>query len=140
MKRKWITIPVLLLSLAVSHVDNSWQMPGCSFEEHKHTVTSRMVQIESEGDVTAVGDNGSAVGVLQIRPIMVHEINRLLKEERYTLEDRWDSIRSVEMFHTFQELTNPDWDEELAVRRWNGGIRGERNPKTDNHWNKYQNL
>ena len=140
MKRKWITVPMLLLSLAVNHHEPEWNYVEVDyFGQHKHNVLSKIIQIESEGNPNAVGDNGKAIGLLQIWPIMVDEINRLLKEERYSLEDRWDSLKSIEMFYTFQEIVNPEWDEELAARRWNGGIRGERNPKTDIYWEKYVN-
>ena len=60
---------------------------------------------ESRGDSNAIGDNGKAVGVLQIHPIMVREANRILamngKENSYTYDDRyvavrWEAPRSVD--------------------------------------------
>ena len=45
-------------------------------------------QIESGADPEAIGDDGLAVGILQITPIMVAEVNRILGHQRYTLEDR----------------------------------------------------
>jgi hypothetical protein len=110
------------------------------FEQHKENVLQKIIHIESKGNPTAVGDKGTAVGLLQIRPIMIDEINRLLGEQKFSLEDRWDSLKSIEMFYTFNEIVNPDWNEELVARRWNGGIRGERNSKTDVYWNKYKEL
>ena len=140
MKRKWLTVPMILLSLAVNHTESNWEyVEKDNFEQHKEMVLSKIIQIESEGNPMAVGDNGRAIGLLQIWPIMIDEINRLVKEERYSLEDRWDSLKSIEMFITYQEIVNPEWEEELAARRWNGGIRGERNPKTDIYWEKYLN-
>ena len=140
MKRKWLTVPMILLSLAVNHTESDWEYVEIDyFEQHKEMVLSKIIQIESEGNPMAVGDNGRAIGLLQIWPIMIDEINRLVKEERYSLEDRWDSLKSIEMFITYQEIVNPEWEEELAARRWNGGIRGERNPKTDIYWEKYLN-
>ena len=139
--KKAITIPLLFASLLCNNTHSQWEYnPIDYFEQHKQNVLSKIIQIESEWNTMAIGDNGSAIGLLQIRPIMIKEVNRLLKEERYTLEDRWDSLKSIEIFHIFQDIVNPDWDEELAARKWNGGIRGERNPKTDYYWNKYQNL
>jgi len=131
----------MLLSVTVNHNESDWKyVPVDYFEQHKQNVLSKIIQIESEGNPVAVGDNGRAIGLLQIWPIMIDEVNRLLKEERYSLEDRWDSLKSIEIFHTYQDIVNPDWDEELAARRWNGGIRGENNPKTDVYWNKYSKL
>jgi hypothetical protein len=139
--KKGIVIVLSLLPSMFGSIEHSWSVPEeCSFEQHKKQVISKLIQIESEGKHDAVGDRGSAIGVLQIRPIMVKEVNRLIGYKKYHQQDRWDSIKSVEMFIDFQELTNPDWDEELAVRRWNGGIRGENNPKTNYHYQKYIKL
>lgn len=109
-------------------------------KSHKEMVINKIIQIESEGNPNAVGDSGSAIGLLQIRPIMVKEVNRLLGEQRYTLEDRWCPKKSVEIFKDYQNIVNPEWDEELAAKRWNGGIRGGRNPKTIKYYKKYQAL
>jgi soluble lytic murein transglycosylase-like protein len=126
--------------MVCNHHEATWEYIEIDyFEQHKQMVLEKIIQIESEGNPMAVGDNGKAIGLLQIWPIMIHEVNRLLKEERYSLEDRWDSLKSIEMFITYQQIVNPDWNEELAARRWNGGIRGERNPKTDIYWEKYLN-
>jgi hypothetical protein len=139
--KKSMLIPMVLIPTLCLHIDTSWEYkPIDAFEVHKENVLTKMIQIESEWNPKAVGDSGTAIGLLQIRPIMIREVNRLLKEERYSLEDRWDSLKSIEIFHTFQDIVNPDWDEELAARRWNGGIRGEKKMKTNVYWNKYKEL
>ena len=52
---------------------------------------------ESRGNSSAIGDNGKAVGVLQIHPIMVREANRILamngKENSYTYDKYSKSFR-----------------------------------------------
>ena len=62
-----------------------------------------MIQVESEGNPNAYAKREEAVGVLQIRPIMVNEVNRLLhkfdSDKFYTLEDRWSETKSIEMFY-----------------------------------------
>ena len=59
-----------------------------------------MIQVESEGNPNAYAKREEAVGVLQIRPIMVNEVNRLLhkfdSDKFYTLEDRWSETKSIE--------------------------------------------
>ena len=47
--------------------------------------------------------NGQSVGLLQITPIYVAECNRILGEERYTLRDREDSVKSIEMFKIYTQ-------------------------------------
>jgi len=67
----------------------------------------------------------NAVGILQIRPIMVKHINEnILKYDAFTLEDRLDSLKSIKMFLIYQQEYNPDMDFEVAARIWNGGQRG----------------
>ncbi len=53
--------------------------------------------VESRGDVNAIGDNGQAVGCMQIHPIMVKDINRILGRSKYTLDDRYNRIKSRQM-------------------------------------------
>lgn len=48
-----------------------------------------LIQVESEGKSNAVGKTND-VGILQITPIYVKDVNRILGEERYTLSCRTD--------------------------------------------------
>lgn len=93
---------------------------------------------ESSGRDDAVGDKGKAVGCLQIHPIMVKEVNRILKIKkskiRYTNEDRLDRKKSIEMFVIYTNYWTPDWNQELVARRWNGGTDGETKPETEKYW------
>ena len=65
-----------------------------------------MIQVESMGNDSAIGDRhlvgNEAVGALQIRPIMVREVNRILKlqksEKRFKRKDRFSREKSIEMF------------------------------------------
>jgi hypothetical protein len=51
------------------------------------------------------------------------------------MNDRWDRIKSVEMFTIYCDYYNLDTAEEMA-RCWNGGPRGIDNPATVGYWNK----
>ena len=62
-----------------------------------------------------------AVGIIQIRPIMVQTVNQILGYNKYWLSDRTDSIKSVEMFMIYQEYYNPNWDQQKAALLWNMG-------------------
>ena len=72
--------------------------------------------------------NGQSVGLLQITPIYVAECNRILGEERYTLADREDSVKSIEMFNVYNDYYNESKDLEKAIKL--------HNPKASN---KYRN-
>lgn len=81
--------------------------------------TRALIWVESKGDSKAVGSKDDT-GVLQITPILLQDCNRILKTERFTLEDRLDSLKSVEMFNIIQDHYNPQHDYHLALKIWNG--------------------
>ena len=110
-------------------------------------LVSAMIMVESGGNDSAIGDRhlGSqyAVGALQIRPIMVKEVNRILKlrgsDFRFELKDRYDRDKSIDMFLIWYEFHHNDSNFEAIARTWNGGTNGVKNPKTYNYWKKVQN-
>jgi hypothetical protein len=81
--------------------------------------TQALIWVESKGDSKAVGSKDD-MGVLQITPILLQDCNRILKYEAFTLEDRLDSLKSVEMFNIIQDHYNPQHDYHLALKIWNG--------------------
>ncbi len=98
-----------------------------------------IIYVESRGDTLAHNISEDAVGCLQIRPIMVREVNRLLAKKYipkvYTLEDRWNKAKSIEMFNVIKEHTTNPTDEKLA-RNWNGGWNGYKKQSTLKYWQK----
>jgi len=99
-----------------------------------------IIQVESRGDSTAKGDRGWAVGVLQIWPIMVREVNRIQEKNgsdvRYGYTDRYSVKKSIEMFHIWREYYHSDSDWETIARCWNGGPSGSSHHRTKCYWNK----
>lgn len=93
--------------------------------------------LESNNGEFLYNKDEEAVGVIQIRPIMVKEVNQMLGVKRYTLEDRWCEQKSFEMFKIYQDYVNPEYDEELACRFWNGGRSGDKKKTTDVYVDKY---
>ena len=81
--------------------------------------TQALIWVESKGDNKAVGSKDDT-GVLQITPILLQDCNRILKAEKFTLEDRLDSLKSVEMFNIIQDHYNPQHDYHFALKIWNG--------------------
>ena len=73
---------------------------------------------------------------------MVREVNRILGEEKYTLEDRSDRQKSIEMCQTFlffwttKLYKQHGLDEELMARLWNAGSTNVMDAKIDKYWNK----
>jgi len=109
-------------------------------------LVSALILVESRGNDSAIGDRhivgGEAVGALQIRPIMVREVNRILKiqksDKRFKLKDRFDRDKTLEMFYIWKNFHHKDSDFEKIARNWNGGPRGYNNPRTEKYWVKVQ--
>ena len=93
--------------------------------------------VESTFNELAYVEVEDAAGISQIRPIMVADVNKILGEKRFTLEDRWCKEKSFEMFKIYQDFVNPEYDEVLAARFWNGGRTGDKKRSTDIYVEKY---
>ena len=70
--------------------------------------------IESNGNPEAVNVREDAVGLLQIRPIMVEECNRILKRHEFTYRDRRDEARSRSMAEVFLNESARHWRNEYG--------------------------
>lgn len=102
------------------------------------TFTKALIWVESRGDSKAVGSKDD-VGVLQITPILVEDCNRILKNEGFTLEDRLDSLKSVEMFNIIQDHYNPQHDYHWALKLWNSGAPLSYHRKVMDKFNEIKN-
>ena len=105
-----------------------------------------LIFVESRGNDSAVGDRhlvgNEAVGALQIRPIMVREVNRICKiigsHQRFTLKDRFDRDKSIHMFMIWKEFHHRDSSPEKIARNWNGGPKGYKVSRTEKYWLKVE--
>jgi len=95
-----------------------------------------LIHVESNGSPNAVGDNGKAVGVLQIHPIMVRDCNRITKRNKYSLGDRYSVVKSIEMFNVWRKHYCKGSSDEVIARKWNGGQKGHRMKATVKYWKK----
>lgn len=88
-------------------------------------LTSAIMKVESSYDEKAYNKDGKCAGILQITPILVKEANRisalLNTSKNYTLDDRFNVKKSVEMFNIIQDFYNKEHNIEKAIRLWNGG-------------------
>jgi hypothetical protein len=104
-----------------------------------------LIQVESSGREDCVGDRHlivPSIGVLQIRPIMVREVNRILAilgdDKRYTNKDRYSRKKSIEMFIIWRDYHHKDDSDEVVSRNWNAGPEGYKKKKTLRYWKKVQ--
>ena len=114
--------------------------------DNRKELIEAMAFVESGGNPNAIGDlnlGTPSIGLLQIRPIMVREVNRILKkqglEKRFRNADRKDSTKSIEMFNIWADTYHLNSSYEKMARNWNGGPRGYKNKRTEHYWTKINN-
>ena len=103
-----------------------------------------MAFVESGFDPTAVNKSEEAAGILQIRPIMVIECNRILGEKTFNMDDRYEVARSFAMAETFflhagrayTRETGLQPSPQVLARCWNGGYDGWKEEATLPYWEK----
>lgn len=87
-------------------------------KEHDEELFIRALMIvESENAPHAVGDNGKAVGVLQLWPGVIEDVRTAGYD--YSLADRYSPQKSVEIWKTWQSIYNPQKDLHWALKLQN---------------------
>lgn len=117
-----------------------------------------IVQVESDGNNSAVGDKGKAIGRFQIWKTYVDECNRIIKLKKlgksFSYEDRLDSKKSEEMVVIYLSFWGDQYERktgnkatlEVLAKIHNGHAfwnRSRSNPKNnkyfrnlESYWNK----
>lgn len=111
-----------------------------------------LIAVESGGDANAVGDNGAAVGCLQIHAAYVEDVNRILASKKhvggpafvYRLKDRTSESQSRGMAIAYlrhygaryRRLKGIAPSYEVYARIHNGGPQGYAKSATDDYWRK----
>lgn len=102
-----------------------------------------LILVESGGDPNAIGDHGLAVGVLQIHPCVVADVNRVCKTN-YMLNDRLNPILSRKMGSAYLWYWTNRYEKEtglpptpkIMAAIWHLGPRGWKDPRADAYWQK----
>ena len=102
-----------------------------------------LIQVESSGNDTAVGDGGKAVGCLQIWQVVIDDVNRVY-HTNYRAPDRMDRRKSIEICvkylafwgKRYEKKTGRKCTREILARIWNGGPNGYDKKNTVEYWNK----
>ena len=118
MKKLLIILPFLLISCTMHSPPT---MPRIDVYNYNRILfIQAIIHIESRGNPFAIGTTND-VGILQITPICVKEANRIIKCNKYTLDDRFSHKKSVEIFNIIQGHHNPSFSLIRACRIWNPG-------------------
>ena len=106
-----------------------------------------LIQIESGGRVDAIGDNGLAVGILQLHEIYVQDVNRIWGTE-YTPQDRYNARKSAEITilylwywgKHYERTTGNRATLEVLAKIHNGGCYGYKKKATEKYWEKVERV
>lgn len=102
-----------------------------------------IIHVESRNLDSAVNRRSNAVGCMQIRPIMVEDVNRILRKKQFPLEydlhDRYKRDKSLQMFYIWKSYYHRSSNLETIARCWNGGCDGENKESTFYYWVKVKN-
>ena len=98
--------------------------------------------VESRGDSNAIGDNGRAIGCMQIHEIYVDDVNRIQAKKskhkyQYPYGARYSSHLSREMVTIYLNHYGGTFEE--MARKHNGGPQGHKKESTKKYWLKVKN-
>ena len=82
------------------------------------TTQLALILTESQMDSLAVGKSND-LGILQITPIFVDEVNRLVGKDLFTHQDALSPEKSLQMLAIYQEYKNPSHDTDKAIQLHN---------------------
>lgn len=131
MKKKFSSAAAvfILLLLVIIHSIQALASPS-------DRLINAMSHVESKCHRYAIGDNGAAVGILQIHKEVVVDVNRRYGTS-YTLADRKSIVKSREICRKYLLMhAGPNATDEKYARIWNGGPKGHRKQSTKNYWLK----
>jgi hypothetical protein len=101
------------------------------------SIVEKLWLLESNGKLNpAAGDNGEAIGPLQLHPGVLLDINKYYGTN-FILADRRDLNKSKQIAAMYIAMWLELNSEEIAVRIFNGGPRGWRSKNTDEYYKKY---
>lgn len=112
-----------------------------SFGQVSDRFLNAIEQIESRGNANAVGDNGRAIGCLQIWQAVVIDANRIAGTN-YRHDDAFNRNKARAMARAYlnyyaskKRIGHAQTDQDYA-RIWNGGPFGYRKTATLGYWSK----
>ena len=111
------------------------------------TLIEALIIQESNGDDNAIGDNGKALGCLQIWEVVVKDANNFFKQN-YTHQDMFNRKKAknvcrmylIQWGKNYTKVTKKQPTEEVLARIWNGGPKGYEKKATLKYWSSVQKI
>ena len=100
---------------------------------------SALIIVESSGNDLAIGDQGRAVGPLQIHRGVVLDVNRFTGSH-YRWEDMTNRVAARAVCQAYLTHYGRGATTEQLARRWNGGPTGDRKTATVAYWRRIQKV
>ena len=97
---------------------------------------SALIIVESSGNDQAIGDNGRAIGPLQIHRGVVQDVNRITGSH-YRHQDMTNRVAARAVCEAYLKHYGKGCTTEQLARKWNGGgPAGDRKSATEAYWAK----
>lgn len=96
-----------------------------------------LIAVESGGRDNAIGDQGRALGPLQIHQGVVLDVNRITGAS-YRWQEMTNRAKSRAVCEAYLKAYGRGATTEQLARRWNGGPQGDRKSATLPYWRKVE--
>jgi len=119
-------------------VDAAAEACDCLLVERNNTMSNlitALIAVESGGNDMAIGDNGKAIGALQIHKAVVIDVNRITGSH-YRHQDMTNRAQARAVCEAYLKAYGKGATTEQLARRWNGGPTGDKKQATEAYWNK----
>ena len=124
----------------------------CVAKAEDSVFVKALIQVESGGNLDAIGDGGKAQGCLQIRQCVIDDVNKFYpkyyREQLYVLDDAFAKDKAIEICwlylkhwgEVYQKKTGKKPTIEVYARIWNGGPNGWKKKSTLKYWEKVKKV
>ncbi len=96
---------------------------------------SALIIVESSNNDLAVGDQGKAIGCLQIHRGVVQDVNRITGSH-YKHSEMTNRVAARAVCEAYLKAYGKGKTTEQQARIWNGGPTGDRKSATEAYWAK----
>lgn len=100
-----------------------------------NSLISALMIVESSGNDLAIGDNGRALGPLQIHRGVVLDVNRITGSH-YQWQQMTNRVQARAVCEAYLRHYGKGATPEQLARRWNGGPKGDTKAVTAAYWAK----
>ncbi len=98
---------------------------------------SALMLVESSNNDQAIGDQGRAIGCLQIHKAVVLDVNRITGSH-YKHSEMTNRVAARAVCEAYLKAYGKGKTTEQQARIWNGGPTGDRKTATEGYWRKVQ--